>query len=433
MVPTNAFFFISEIILAIKLTLISSISNSKLPLSTVGVNMTCQIEYNSYKTAIFKLWFQFDDNISRKMSHWDFGLEKCEPNMQNQFCKTWEKESTNVDTCKMVTNSSQVFCSKQINLYAEVRSTKPYHYRFFASHISKDIVSKEIGKIRYLKCGCKHFDFEQTLKIVFPYLGKADIEIGPFYDIPKLKDTKLNIVPNNHLSIKKYNDERFEISGLNICPTYSINVKLRTWPTCTNWKIKSTLLQVPLDGLTVNDISCKFNQTHVTLNRSVDSDSQFYYNFSFVNKIFTRNVTKKVILPGEWVKTKPQNNITIFVRLCAHGCKTCGTEMPFICYSEITTVSSKEEISKIVSPYLWFLFGIIFVFIFAALMWAKYAGKARICNKKEVMNAFYFPKEKLINEKEHKPLTSTEEGCDVGISHNHNKDGIVLVKTDNEK
>lgn len=103
----------------------------------------------------------------------------------------------------MVTSSSQVFCVKQINLQDAITSTKPHHYRFYGSHRSKVIVSKHIGKIHYLQCECQHFDFGQKLKTTFPYLGKADIRIEPFYEIPKLMDTELSIAANNVLGIKK--------------------------------------------------------------------------------------------------------------------------------------------------------------------------------------------------------------------------------------
>lgn len=275
--------------------------------------MTCKIEYKTYKTALIRLWFQLDSNISSNMSNWEFRLDKCEPNFQNHFCDIWQRENTDTKLCKLLRDSNQVYCVKQINLHAEVRSTKPYHYRFYVSNSFKPIVRKEIGRIRYLKCGCNNSDFEQKLKTTFPYATKAGIRIGPFYNIPKLIDAKLDVAPNNVLNIKKYNDQHFEISGLNICPTYNITVKLKTWPTCTNWKIKPSLLDIPMEGLTVKDIFCKFNQTHATLNTSADSSSQFYYNLTFTNKIFTKNVTKKITLPSSWIKNKPKNNLTASV------------------------------------------------------------------------------------------------------------------------
>ena len=408
MVPAHAFFGQGKLIFLIRLALISSISFAKLSLSAGEVNMTCKIEYKTYKTALIRLWFQLDSNISSNMSNWEFRLDKCEPNFHNHFCDIWQRENTDTKLCKLLRDSNQVYCVKQINLHAEVRSTKPYHYRFYASNSLKRIVRKEIGRIRYLKCGCNNFDFEQKLKTTFPYATKADIRIGPFYNIPKLIDAKLDVAPNNVLNIKKYNDQHFEISCLNVCPTYNITVKLKTWPTCTNWKIKPSLLDFPMEGLTVKDIFCKFNQTHATLNTSADSSSQFYYNLTFMNKIFTKNVTKKITLPSSWIKNKPQNNLTASVKLCAHGCRKCGTNTSFICYSEITTDNGKEEFSKMTSPYLWLLFGIVFVVIFIAVIWANHTRKTRRYNKMGVKDTSYFSKEKLIKAEVHESLNSQQ-------------------------
>ena len=87
----------------------------------------------------------------------------------------WERKSTEWNLCKMIIDSCHVFCLKQINLQEEVRSIKPYYYWFYASHNSKYVVSKELGKIRYLKFECKYFDFGQEVNASFPYLGKVDI------------------------------------------------------------------------------------------------------------------------------------------------------------------------------------------------------------------------------------------------------------------
>ena len=347
------------------------ISCSKLPISAEEISMKCQIEYKTIKRADIKLWFDFDSSFSANFSSWEFRLEKCEPNLHNNFCEVWDKKYTKMKICNIVTGSLQVFCIKQINLFHEVRSTKPYPYRFYASHHSKVVVSKEIGKIRYLQCRCKYFDFGQKLKTTFLYSGRADIRIGPFYDIPKLIDTKLIISPNNALSIKKSNDKHFEVSGLKICQTYDITVKLKTWPSCTNWKIKSILPDMPLKDLAVNNISCKFTHKQTTLNISADSDPQFYYNVFFMNETFTKNITREIILPRKSVKNDVQNNLTAFVKLCAHGCRKCATKRSFFCFSEIPTKNRKEEVFKTMSPYLWLFLGIVFLGIFIVLLWAN--------------------------------------------------------------
>ena len=430
MASANTFLRKCEIILLTKLAFLSTISCSKLPVSAGEVNMTCQIEYKTTKMADVKFWFQFDSDISANMSIWEFRLEKCEPSAHNNFCEVWEENDKNIKLCNMIIDSFQVFYMRQINLYDEVRTTKPSHYRFYASHSSQGIVSKDIGKIRYLQCGCKYFDFGQKLKTTFSYSRRADIQIEPFYDIPKLIDTKLKIAPNNALTIKKNNDKNFEISGLKICQKYDITVKLKTWPSCTNWKIKSILPDIPFEGLAINDVSCKYSHTHATLNISADSDSQFYYNVSFMNEIFTKNVTKKLILPKKWVKNQPQKNLTAFVKLCAHGCRKCGIKRVFICYLEIPTKKRKEESFNVMSPYLWLLLGIIFFGIFIALLWVKYMEKAERSNKKGIRD---FPKERLISAKAHESLNREGTGQRDNIHQNHNREGIESIKADNKK
>ena len=338
MVPANILVYTIESFLLILLLLTLSISCSKLPRSADEVNMTCKIEYKRYKIVDIKFWFQFDSKINSNISSSEFWLEQCDPNLHNNFCDVWGTEYSQKISCHMVGASSQIYCIKEIDLYTEVRSTKPYLYWFYGKRNSKETLIKKVGKIRYLECECKNFDFGQNLQISnFPNLRKADIRIGPFYGIPKLTNTKLRIVPNDNLSIKKYSNEHFEISDFELCPLYNIAVTIKTWPTCTNWKISSNLLEFPLEALIVSDILCKYNQTHTILNKSKDEYSQFYYNLSFNNEIFTKNITRQITLPSKWVKTEPQKNLTVFVKMCIRGCNKCGRSKPFICYSEIPT------------------------------------------------------------------------------------------------
>ena len=407
MVPVNILVCTTESLLVIFLPLASVISGSKLPLSADDVTMTCQIEYKRYKIVDIKFWFQFDSNINSNISTWDFWLQQCDPNSHNNFCDIWETEYSHKTSCQMVVASSQIYCIKEINLYTEVRSTKPYLYRFYGKHDSKETLSKKMGKIRYLECECKDFDFGQNLQIsVSSNMRKADIRIGPFYDIPKLTNTKLRIIPNDALSIKKYNDMHFEISDFKLCPLYNIVVTIKTWPTCTNWKIDSSSLQFSLKTLIVSDILCKYNQTHTILSKTEDNNySQFYYNLSFIDEIFTKNITRQITLPSKWVKNDLQKNLTVFVKMCIRGCNKCGRSKPFMCYSEIPTQNRKEEVvSKIISPFLWFLLGIVPLVIFAVLFWVNFIRKNS--GKTGIANAFSFPKRILVNDQVSQSLNS---------------------------
>ena len=160
-----------------------------------------------------------------------------------------------------------------------------------------------------------------------------------------------------------------------------------------------------MEDVTVDDVFCKFNKTRTTLNKSADSDSQFYYNISFINETFTKNVTKKITLPTKWVNNEPRKNLTLFVKLCADGCRNCGSEKSFLCYSEIPTINRREEVFKNMLPYLWVLLG-IFVVIFIALLQVDYARRTKRYSKTKFKVISYFSKEIVFNAEVRESLNS---------------------------
>ena len=155
----------------------------------------------------------------------------------------------------------------------------------------------------------------------------------------------------------------------------------------------------------VSDILCKHNQTHTILSKTEDNNySQFYYNLSFIDEIFTKNITRQITLPSKWVKNDLHKNLTVFVKMCIRGCNKCGRSKPFMCYSEIPTQNRKEVVSKIISPFLWFLLGIVPLVIFAVLFWANFIRKK--FDKTGTANAFCFPKRILVNDQVSQSLNS---------------------------
>ena len=76
-----------------------------------------------------------------------------------------------------------------------------------------------------------------------------------------------------------------------------------------------------------------------------------------------------------------------------------------MCYSEIPTQNRKEEVvSKIISPFLWLLLGIVPLVIFAVLFWANFIRKNS--GKTGIANAFSFPKRILVNDQVSQSLNS---------------------------
>ena len=67
-------------------------------------------------------------------------------------------------------------------------------------------------------------------------------------------------------------------------------------PTCTNWKIESTL-KFPLNISDANTLFCHYNHTNTTISTSAENDSRIFYILNFGDEQFERNVTKELTLP----------------------------------------------------------------------------------------------------------------------------------------
>ena len=94
------------------------------------------------------------------------------------------------------------------------------------------------------------------------------------------------------------------------------------------------------------------------------------------------------------------------MKTCIRGSNKCGRSKPFMSYSEIPTQNRKKEVvSKIISPFLWSLLGIVPFVIFAVLLWANFIRK-KSSDETGITNVFGFPKRLLVNDQVSQSLNS---------------------------
>ena len=237
-----------------------------------------------------------------------------------------------------------------------------------------------IGSIRNLKCTCKKFDICQTLTKVFSRLKKADVKIDGFYEVPKLKKTFFKVIPANTSDVKRKSKKHFNISASYLCHRYYLTVTVEYSPTCTNWKIESNLM-FPLNVGYTNTLLCHYNHTTTIIRASAENDSRVFYILNFGDEQFERNVTKEFTLPTKRMKIQSKANITASIKLCAHGCKRCGKEKVFICYSTIPkSLKNGKASDRNTIVILCALGGLIFFIIFAMILWYIYNKRGKSCN-----------------------------------------------------
>ena len=284
------------------------------------------------------------------------------------------KKETICTLYKRSNGSDGVTCT--INLFREITSISPSFYRVAAG----DTIKYDIGRIRYLRCICKKYDFSQEPGINFSKLGKADVNIEGFYKVPQLKETYLIASPNNTLHVTKNSRTQYQVSASDLCQTYNLTLTVESLPTCTNWKIKSNVT-FPLEINDTNILSCHYNYTTTMISISAENDSRVYYILKFEYEQFKRNVTKELTVPTKLMKIEFKTNITAFIKLCAYGCDKCGKEKEFICYSTIqnTFKNGKTSIRDAVAI-LCKLGGLIFLTIFGIILRFKYRKTSKSCN-----------------------------------------------------
>ena len=276
---------ICHIILITALTVLTFLSSSAISKKMEQIKMTCEIEYERFEedTATFCL-------VSKIKWIWMFNLTfelaKCKAARKN--CNQYTK----CDLYKRFNSSDGIKCTKKISLVAEITSTSTFWYYIFAGNT----IYYNIGRICDLQCICKEYDFSQIVEKDFPQLGKANVEIKDFYNVPELTTTYLTVIPNNNLNIEQSSTKRFQLSALDLCQTYRLTVTIESEPTCINWKINSNLtFSLEIDNATT--FPCQYNGTAITIGTSAENGSRVYYKVIFENNYFKSNFTKELKFP----------------------------------------------------------------------------------------------------------------------------------------
>ena len=373
MLQIQPFLNVYHIILLVVLKVLLSGSSLVISQKVKPINSTCEIKYESSQKGTATFYLDFDQKISFNMSN--LILMTC--NLEN--CKIKE----GCYELNRGNGSNSVKCTTDFNFH-EISTTIPVSFQLWAGN--KFIHG--LGKIRNLQCNCKNFDLDQKMAITNTQLGKVHVQIEEFYDFPKVEETDLFATPTNTSKVKKQKNSKkeFEVLLYDLCQTYNLTLRVKSLPTCTNWKIESNV-KLPLRSVDTNTFFCQYNHTTIKINASPENDSQVYYNLSFGNQQFQGNVAKELTFPMERMKIKSKLNITAFVKLCARGCDRCGKEKKFICYSTIPKSLKNDKTSIRNKLVIICVLGVLIFFgIFGMMLWFKHSKRSKICksDKEEI-------------------------------------------------
>ena len=345
--------------------------------SSISKKARCEIEYTNSRYSMATFYLDFEEKTSLNMSNLKFELVSC------ISAKTNCKRQVSCNLYKRSNISNGITCKKKVDLLTEITSTSTSVYHIVAG----DTFNYVIGRIRDLQCICKDFDLNQNLKKKFIQLGKVDVNIEGFHNIPELKKTNVIAIPSNTSSVKIISKKQFQVSASDLCQTYNLTVTVESKPICTNWKIKSNLT-FPLESDDPIILSCQYNHTTISINTSAENDSRVYYNLNFEDKQCKRNVAKELTCPATRMKIQSKPNITAFIKLCMHGCNRCGKEKDFTCHSTIPK-SLRNGKTSIMNTIVIFcsLGGLIFFIIFGVILWSKCRKIRKICDsdKNEIL------------------------------------------------
>ena len=356
----------------ITLMIVSTVLSSDLSEAILKIS-ECEIEYRSSRTAMATFYLDFESKTNLIVSNLTFELEQC---------KAARKDCERKTRCNLYqrnNSSNGVKCAQEIYLLTEIKSTSPLSYYIVAGSNFKF----DIGKIRNLQCICREFDLNQQLKILHHSFGKANVTIsGNFHDIPEVKDTYLTATPKNTLSVQKINGFDYQISTRNLCQTYSLALTVVSEPTCTNWEIK-TSLTFPLNSSNAS-ILCQYNSTNITIRTSARDEVGVYYTVIIESENITTEFIQELTFPNKWIKLQSKTSIIAFIKSCLRGCKRCGKEKEFICYSTIPKLLKNEKKSIMNIIVIPCVLGVLVLFIiFGMILWLRHSKRSESCNSDE--------------------------------------------------
>ena len=336
-------------------------------ITTLGIlSSTSPLAKSKQLNVCFSCTLSYETSAKGKV---EFSLNESNENISNLSC-----ENQNLQTCKVnneTLNISSVQYSKEIGFHEHLLSTATPSPIVYA----QNGFNCDFGKIRFLKCNCINFDFSQSMTITHTQLGKADVKIGGFHEIPKFQGTDLTVIPNSQIT--KINAEHYKISVSDLCQIYNLTIKVKSQPECTNWEIKSKLVTFPITNGNANISSCQYNQTITTLTTSGENDPLVYFNLRFENESFKINFTREITLRTKLQKRKSEENITGSAQICEHVCNKCKVVKNFTCYSTIPKSLKVEERSSNIILILCIVAGIIFfgIVLCGFVLWFRHAKR----------------------------------------------------------
>ena len=367
----------------------SSLQSSSSALAAEKITMTCTVKYNQFRYDYY-LYFDLHDKLNLNKSRWEFGIETCNPGIENYFCAEWKVEKS-LNVCNRTSIKNRVLCLiKEID--PEDIEQRLLQYRFYAEYNSTYSFKKRLNQLTELQCECKEFYFDPNLHIsTSPLIGEAKVSIKPFLK-PKsdVIDFDMTIMPNDTLNITKDGDKfQYQLSKLDSCQKYWIDISLTLKGTtfkrkCKNdWKMKPGIINLRIPKLDINEIGCYYNLTHMNLTSTLAINSKFYYNLTIGDESFYENFTSNESLSFKLSEKILSENLTSFVSLCVPKCKKCGTTQPIMCYSKMESLGNlpNDSNGKSDSIFMGLILSVTLVIVFATAISAV-SISIRWCSRK---------------------------------------------------
>ena len=134
----------------------------------------------------------------------------------------------------------------------------------------------------------------------------------------------------------------------------------------------------------ISSILCQYNSTDIMIRTTACDDAGVYYTVIIESENVRTEFIQKLTFPNKWIKLQSKTGITAFIKSCLRGCKRCGKEKEFICYSTIPKLLKNEKksiMNIIVIPCI--LGGLILLIIFGMILWLRHSKRNESCNSDE--------------------------------------------------
>ena len=113
-------------------------------------------------------------------------------------------------------------------------------------------------------------------------------------------------------------------------------------------------------------------------------DAGVYYTVIIESENVTTEFTQELTFPNKWIKLQSKTSIIAFIKSCLRGCKRCGEEKEFICYSTIPKLLKNEKKSIMNIIVIPCVLGVLVWFItFGMILWLRHSKRSESCNSDE--------------------------------------------------